>query len=266
VIPFLAFVSLLAATPQDLPVEKTKNNIKVLQGLPSSQLIPTMAFMANSLGVTCNECHTKEWESDEKPSKDAARKMIVLQRSINQQHYGGKTVVTCNTCHQGHVVPPAVPDLADAGWTARTVLPPENFISGENAVLQLWPAGGPPQRIVRGVVERNSGRDEPKSAEFTLTLGTSIDYKTELSHPPEARRAFALFAVSRPLPEQVANERWTITPERVTRHREITTPLGTLPEEITYEDFRQTPSGRLPFRTRWSRADYRVTFTIATIE
>src|SRR5438045_9519479 len=47
----------------DKPVEETKKNIKVLKGMPTSQLIPTMAFMSNSLGVTCAYCHTAEWES-----------------------------------------------------------------------------------------------------------------------------------------------------------------------------------------------------------
>lgn len=51
-IAIAAFALLFAAAQSaDLPVEQTKKNIKVLQGLPSSQLIPVMAFMSNSLGV-----------------------------------------------------------------------------------------------------------------------------------------------------------------------------------------------------------------------
>src|SRR6185295_18160086 len=137
VIPaFVVMVTLLAATPADLPVEQTKKNIKVLQGLPSSQLIPVMAFMSNSLGVTCAHCHGKEWESDEKPAKDAARKMIALQRSLNEQHYGGKLVVTCNTCHAGHVSTAATPDLANAGWNA-TAPAVQTFTPGEEALAKL---------------------------------------------------------------------------------------------------------------------------------
>src|SRR5687767_2428392 len=93
-----ALLILSATPPPDPPVELTKKNINVLQGLPSSQLIPVMAFMANSLGVTCAHCHTKEYESDEKPAKSAARKMILLQRTINEQQFEGKLAVTCNTC------------------------------------------------------------------------------------------------------------------------------------------------------------------------
>ena len=40
----------------------------------------------------------------------------MLQRAVNQQQYGGKVVVTCNTCHQGHVTTAATPDVSHAGW------------------------------------------------------------------------------------------------------------------------------------------------------
>jgi len=263
----IALLVILAATPQDLPVEQTKKNIKVLQGLPSSQLIPVMAFMANSLGVTCAHCHSKEYDSEEKPAKDAARKMIALQRAINQEHYGGKLTVTCNTCHQGRVLPPATPDVADAGWNAHPAAKPDDSISGEEAIARLFEATSEiKHRVVRGTVERYNGRDEPKSAPFTLTLGDTIEYHTELSHPPEASRALALFLPARPKPEQVKGERWIIAADRVRRLREIATPLGNLPEEVTFEGFRPTDGGRLPFRTQWSRADYRVTFTVDEVQ
>ena len=264
----LALLAVLAATPPpDPPVEQTKKNIRVLQGTPSSQLIPTMAFMANSLGVTCAHCHGRDFESDEKPAKDAARKMIAFQRAINAQHYGGKLVVTCNTCHQGHVVPPATPDVAHAGWNAPPASAAPALISGEEAIARLFddqPRAS--QRVIRGTVERYNGRDEPKSAPFTMTIGSTIDYETELSHPPEARRALALYLLTRPQAEQVRGERWSITPDTVRRHRETPTPLGNLPERVDYEDFRQTDSGRVPFRARWSRADYRVTYTMEEIQ
>lgn len=260
-----AAFAFLAATPPDPPVEQTKKNIKVLQGMPTSQLIPTMAFMANSLGVTCAHCHGKEWESDEKRAKDAARKMIALQRSINEQHYGGKAVVTCNTCHQGHVATAATPDIANAGWNAHPAPASPDFVAGEEA-LQRLPASTAKARVVRGTVERFSGRDAPKSAPFTLTIdGASIKYETELSHPPEAKRALMLYAVERPNAEQLRGERWTISANAIRRSREMQTPLGTLPEAMDWTDFRDTADGRLPFRAQWSRADYRVTYTIDEI-
>jgi len=131
-------------------------------------------------------------------------------------------------------------------------------------------------RVVTGTVERYNGRDDPKSGPFTLTItGDKIDYKTDLSHPPEAKRAlFPFVLVANPKATRViavdqiemANgEIWTIDEKRgvvTRRHRELTTPLGILPEEIEYDDWREIGGAKLPFVTRWLRADYRVTFTV----
>src|SRR5436305_1882778 len=51
----------LAATrPSDPLVEEADKNIKVLMGMPESQLIPAMKFMSVSLGVGCNYCHVSK--------------------------------------------------------------------------------------------------------------------------------------------------------------------------------------------------------------
>lgn len=258
---------LLAAAepPADLPVEQTKKNIKVLQGLPSSQLIPVMAYFSNSLGVTCAHCHAKAWESDEKPAKEAARKMIAMQRAMNVQYYGGKLTITCNTCHQGRVQPPATPDIANAGWSPRAVVS-DASVTPESAIARVY-ATKATRRVVRGTVERYSGRDEPKSEPFTLTIEPGkLDYQTELSHPPEGTRALAIYLLSS-APEGFRGERWLVSDRDLTRRaREITTPFGNLPEQIDYSDYRSVNGARLPFRTQWSRADYRVTYTVTDIE
>src|SRR4051794_28751965 len=163
-----------SAQSNDLPVEQTKKNIKVLQGLPSSQLIPVMAFMSNSLGVTCAHCHAKAWESDEKPAKETARKMIAMERTINEQQFGGKLTVTCNTCHQGRVKPIAIPDVANASWNARPAPAVKVSIAAEEAIGRFpkTPAEVT-RRVVQGTVERYNGRDEPVSGPFTLTIDGS---------------------------------------------------------------------------------------------
>jgi hypothetical protein len=257
-----------AAQSNDLPVEQTKKNIKVLQGLPSSQLIPVMAFMSNSLGVTCAHCHTKAWESDEKPAKDAARKMMAMTRAINEQQFGGKLTVTCNTCHQGRVKPIATPDVANAGWNVRPAPQVKTSIAAEEAISRFpkTPAEVT-KRVVRGTVERYNGRDEPVSGPFTLTIdGGKTTYDTQLSHPPEASRALAIFVITPPAIEKLRGERWFIDGDITARTRETATPFGNLPDQIDYSDYRAVNGVRLPFRAQWSRADYRVTFTVTSIE
>jgi hypothetical protein len=282
IIAGLFFVLFAAVQSNDLPVEQTKKNIKVLQGLPSSQLIPVMAFMSNSLGVTCGHCHAKEWESDEKPAKETARKMMAMERDINARNFEGKTVVTCNSCHQGHIKPNGIPDVANAGWNhvasapaAATTLP------SADALLARLPStpDGITTRVVHGTVERYNGRDDPKSGPFTLTItADKIDYKTDMPHPPDANRALAafVFAATPKSSRVIAGDRiemtngeiWTIDDKRavvIKRHRELTTPLGILPEEIEYDDWRDSGGTKLPFVARWLRADYRVTYTVHDI-
>jgi hypothetical protein len=257
-----------AAQSNDLPVEQTKKNIKVLQGLPSSQLIPVMAFMSNSLGVTCAHCHAKAWESDEKPAKETARKMMAMTRAINEQQFRGKLTVTCNTCHQGRVKPMATPDIANAGWNVRPTPQAKTSVAAENAIGRFPKTPSEvTRRVVHGTVERYNGRDEPVSDSFTLTIdGSKISYETKLSHPPEASRALAIYLLTPPVIEKLRGERWFIDGDITARTRETPTPFGNLPDQIDYSDYRSVNGVRLPFRAQWSRADYRVTFVVTSVE
>lgn len=265
----LLAITLLGAAPPDPPVEQTKKNIKVLQGLPTSQLIPVMAFMANSLGVTCSHCHGEKWESDEKPAKESARQMIALQRAINAQHFDGKVVVTCNSCHGGRVPTAPTPDLADAGWNRKPAAAIAAAVPAAEGLKRLPPPRTQvTTRVVRGTVERYNGRTDPASSPFTLTFsGSDVKYATDLSHPPEATKAFMAYMLTAPSPERVAGEQWTFDDAGalVRRTRELPTPLGNLPEQIDYSDFRDSSGAKLPYFARWSRADYRVTFTVTEI-
>ena len=116
------------AAPQaqgDKPVEQTRKNIKVLKGLPESQLFPLMNFVAASLGVRCDFCHVKQgkdpktgfdnwvWESDDKPEKNTARQMMQMVLALNHsQSYGlDPGSVSCYTCHRGSNRPVSLPPL-----------------------------------------------------------------------------------------------------------------------------------------------------------
>jgi len=62
-----------------------------------------------ALGVQCRDCHDlRDFASDEKELKLAAREMMKLEIEINEQffpeHEGGPAV-TCWTCHQGSRIP-----------------------------------------------------------------------------------------------------------------------------------------------------------------
>jgi len=54
-----------AQSPQEKTVEQVEKNIKVLTGMPQSQLVPVMNYFAASMGRRCNYCHVNnqgQWD------------------------------------------------------------------------------------------------------------------------------------------------------------------------------------------------------------
>ena len=110
---------------QEKTVEQTRKNIQVLKGLPESELFPLMNFVASSLGVTCGFCHVQQgkdpktgftnwiWDSDDKPEKQTARRMMQMVLSVNATNKIDfrSNRVTCYTCHRGQTEPIGIPPL-----------------------------------------------------------------------------------------------------------------------------------------------------------
>src|SRR5207244_7489635 len=101
---------------QEKTVEQTRKNIKVLTGLPDSQLIPVMNFFAASMGRRCNFCHVNnngQWDypADTKPEKNTAREMIKMVFDLHKLKFDGATDISCYTCHRGRNQPVSVPPL-----------------------------------------------------------------------------------------------------------------------------------------------------------
>lgn len=97
----------LPAASREKRTEQEYKNIQVLKGLPADRLTSIMFAFKNSLGVDCTYCHIKnEFEKDDKPAKQMARKMIGITRDANAK-LEGSARVTCNTCHRGQPRPPA---------------------------------------------------------------------------------------------------------------------------------------------------------------
>ena len=299
----LCAVVLLAQTTPQTAGERYKS-IRVLKEIPASQVIEVMSVIAGSLGVTCVHCHTDVFVSDEKPMKEKARQMILMTRRIDQE-FGGRGTVTCNTCHQGHAVPPSVSLVANAGWNksappASAPLPSLDDVINRytKAVGNLSPLEPIASRSASGSVTRNSGRTPPVSDKYVATFPTldTPSVKTALSYPPEANAEWPLLLI-RPAqmrdlyPTMAVTGRAAVggnpavviraTTRRgaehqlffdessgllVRRYAEKPTVLGPLPEEFDFEDYREAQGVRLPHRLVWSRADYRVTFTIDRVQ
>ncbi|HJX85298.1 MAG TPA: c-type cytochrome [Candidatus Angelobacter sp.] len=94
--------------------EQAFKNIQILKGIPADQLLPTMQFVANSLGVECSFCHVDNaFEKDDKKPKATARRMMQMQFAINKDNFNGDRQVTCFSCHRGSHSPVGIPSIAD---------------------------------------------------------------------------------------------------------------------------------------------------------
>ena len=98
--------------PQGKTADQIYKNIKVLQGLPDSQFLPSMRLFSAALGVDCEFCHIESDRSaDVKGMKLMARRMITMTRDLNKGTFAGTTAVTCFTCHRGDLIPARVQAL-----------------------------------------------------------------------------------------------------------------------------------------------------------
>jgi photosynthetic reaction center cytochrome c subunit len=121
--------------PPETPktAEQQFKNIQVLKDIPADQLIPTMQFIAASLGVECEFCHVEhEMQKDDKKEKVTARKMIEMELAINKSHFKKDIEVTCYTCHRGSAHPVGTPILSAEGSKPAPHSPEEDADAKEN--------------------------------------------------------------------------------------------------------------------------------------
>jgi len=108
-----------AQAPADRPPmsEEVFKNIQVLKGIPVDQFMGTMGFFSSSLGLNCTDCHSYDsggdWAkyADDTPLKRRARLMVTMMQKINADNFGGRQMVTCNTCHRGVTNPNVMPSI-----------------------------------------------------------------------------------------------------------------------------------------------------------
>jgi hypothetical protein len=104
-------------------------NLKILpRDMPRAQLLGTMKFFSQSLGVRCTFCHvgeegkplsTFDFASDAKDKKQTARAMLAMVSALNAKTLPEATglpdaKVTCFTCHRGSTKPLTAPPPPDA--------------------------------------------------------------------------------------------------------------------------------------------------------
>jgi hypothetical protein len=101
----------LSAGDSEMAATKVYKNLRFFTGT-AGQLGGAMNFMASALGVGCVYCHVEgAWEKDEKPAKEAARKMLAMVRD-SRQEFKGLAQINCFTCHHGAPKPEINPPAA----------------------------------------------------------------------------------------------------------------------------------------------------------
>jgi photosynthetic reaction center cytochrome c subunit len=92
------------------PAEEVYKNIQIMKGVPADRLKAAMSNLTKWLDVECTYCHVEgQFEKDDKPAKQTARKMFQMVRTINQTNFAGSPGVTCWTCHRGQAKPQFLP-------------------------------------------------------------------------------------------------------------------------------------------------------------
>jgi hypothetical protein len=107
VIGLILAVSLLAGAQQGQPgkpASQVYKNLKILNDIPSEQLLPSMRFISTALGVECEFCHTGT-RSEDTPNKEMGRKMLVMMLALDKSSFDGRLDITCFTCHRGSINP-----------------------------------------------------------------------------------------------------------------------------------------------------------------
>src|SRR5436305_964706 len=253
---------LLVVLALSVSAQEEPKNLKVLKELPKDQLIPVMVFMSNSLGVTCQHCHTEKWESDQKEAKGVARTMITMVRDINDRHFGGEQAITCNSCHRGQIRPITTPRIATAYYNAPPPTPKSTTpVPPVAQIVDKYLKVAHPITEAHGTMTLSYGGTAP----FTAHV---VDVKATAEYPPEANDALKLPPLNRERlaaigVETVRGHETYILEQRRDRlyidtqtgalvgwHRETTTDLGQLPDETDYDGNTIT----------WSRGDVRVVF------
>ena len=111
------------------PAEQVYKNVQTLKGLPAGRWMMIMTMFTKSLGVDCTHCHVPgEFDKDDKPAKQTARKMLGLTGAISREIYKGPTSINCYTCHKGQPQPVSFPPAnqpASSGPKPAEMKPPE---------------------------------------------------------------------------------------------------------------------------------------------
>ena len=150
-------------------------NVTVLGDVPVDDFLPLMGLMTAAVGGDCSTCHVGagttavNWPADDFPIKRKAREMSAMVLAINKQHFGGRTVVTCWTCHRGRSNPVQTPTLDQVYGTLDFV--PDDLVY---STVEGMPA---PATILDRYLKAIGGAEKVNAITSYTATGTSLGFR-----------------------------------------------------------------------------------------
>jgi photosynthetic reaction center cytochrome c subunit len=210
----LVFMFVLTAATQNAPTApkagSVYKNLRLLQDLPASEIVPSMRFISSSLGVGCSHCHVENaFDKDDKKPKQTARKMIEMVRNINGNSFSGAREVTCYSCHHGGAKVASIPAVGPASASGEK----ENSAPAASAnVDQIW------QRYLQAVGGADALQKSTTHVEKgTATIGTRQFPVEAFSQSPDKRTVIMHLPNGDSITVFDGNSGWVADPGREVR-------------------------------------------------
>ena len=147
-------------------------NVQVLQDMPVDDFLASMGLMCASLGWDCANCHVNagtrevDWAADP-PEKIMARRMVRMVDAINRDHFGGRQVVSCFTCHHSRDRPLLTPTMEHA--YGAPALYADDLFAGV-------PGAPPPETILDKYIEALGGAQRVSELSSYRATATSVGF------------------------------------------------------------------------------------------
>ena len=147
-------------------------NVQVLGDMPVDDFLASMGLMCASLGWDCANCHVNagtrevDWAADP-PAKIMARRMVRMVDAINRDHFGGRQVVSCFTCHHTRDRPLPTPTMEHA--YGAPALYADDLLAGV-------PGAPPAATILHRYVEALGGAQAVRELTSYRATATSVGF------------------------------------------------------------------------------------------
>ena len=149
-------------------------NVQVLKDVTVDDFMTVMGLMTAAVGGDCADCHKDagtnraDWPFDT-PRKIAARRMSAMVIAMNRDHFGGRQVVSCWSCHRGRTRPILTPTLDQVYG--------EPSLDPEDLVFAGSPGLPKPETIIGRYLQAIGGADKVAAVTGFTATGTSVGFR-----------------------------------------------------------------------------------------